>query len=178
MIRPFQKILEPDDRFRAFVRFDDQTPMTLEDHYESMAPLELRATVPKSVSMMFDRARAAYLYAWFAYELTTLAQYQACATVEVVLREKLEARYQGKSFKHLNGCLEKAIADGDLSAFRLRPGERIYTLDDLNALKDLLVHVRNLVAHGSEMVAMPTQALIVLEPCARLIDHCYGCRLP
>src|SRR5688572_21019855 len=41
MIRAFDKILEPDERFGAFVRFDDLSPVTLRDHYDSMAPLEL-----------------------------------------------------------------------------------------------------------------------------------------
>ncbi|MBX3429964.1 MAG: hypothetical protein KF779_10310 [Hyphomonadaceae bacterium] len=178
MVRPFEKILEPDERFGGFVRHSDLQPMTLRDHYDSMAELALQAAVPTKITTAFDRARAAYLYAWFSYELTTLAQSQACASLEMALRDHLGARYPTHSFKNLNTCLEKTIADGDFDDFRLRPGHHTYSPDDLRALRELLVYVRNDVAHGTEMVVMPSHALVVMEPCARMIDRIYGVRMP
>lgn len=177
MVKPFDKLLEPDERFRAFVRFSDLQPVTFKDHYDSLGDAELRAAVPVNVRTAFDRARAAYAYAWFSYELTTLAQSQACAALELALRELLEARYPGKRFRHLNTCLEKIIADGDLADLRLKSGHRTYSKEDLAALKDLLVHVRNDVAHGSEMLMTPEHTLHILEPCARIIDRIYGVRV-
>lgn len=178
MVRPFEELLEPDKRFGLFVRFEDLQPLTFRDHYNSMAEIVLRASVPKKVTTAFDRARAAYVYSWFSYELTTLAQSQACAALEMALRDLLKARYPTNDFKNLNTCLEKAIADGDLADFRLRPGEPAYTKERLKVLRELLVLVRNDVAHGTEMVVMPSHALEVMEPCARMIDHLYGLHIP
>jgi len=43
----------------------------LADHYEGVQSAELRASTPKEVSTVFERARNAFLYAWFSHELTT-----------------------------------------------------------------------------------------------------------
>jgi len=174
MIRPFEHILEPDPRHTAFVRLDDLQPVSLKDYYDGVQDTALCARVPTAVQTVFERARAAFLYSWFSYELTTLAQGQACAALELALSQKLEARYPGQTYGALNKCLEKAIADGDFCNFSAREGDPPHTRDDLDNLRRLLVLVRNDVSHGTEMVMMPGQALDILKVCGRLIDHLFS----
>lgn len=176
MMRPFEDILKPDPRQAGFVRMPDLQQVTLRDHYDDVQAAALSPEVPDGVRTVFERARAAFLYSWFSYELTTLAQGQACAALEMALSEMLEARYPGQTYNTLNKCLEKAIADGDLDDFRTSPEEVLHTRDDLDNLRRLLVLVRNDVSHGTEMVMMPVHALDILIRCARLIDHVYAAR--
>jgi len=174
MMRPFDDILTPDPRQAGFVRMPDLQQVTIRDHYDEVQAAALSPDVPNGVRTVFERARAAFLYSWFSYELTTLAQGQACAALEMALSEILEARYPGQSYNTLNKCLEKAIADGDFTDFRLDARETPHTRDDLDNLRKLLVLVRNDVSHGTEMVMMPVHALDIVVRCARLIDHLYA----
>lgn len=171
MPKPIDAILEPDERFRTFVKLPDLQPMTLMDHHSSIETVQLSPATPQNVRTAFERARCAYLYAWFAYELTTLAQAQACSALELALYDHLKARYPDKEFGSLNACLEKCIADGDFDGLKTHPAGGTSDRQRLADLRALLVHVRNEIAHGSEMVVMPGQALDLIGYCASLINH-------
>lgn len=171
MPKTIETILEPDARFRSFVKLPDLLPMTLADHHAVIEAIQLGPSAPKNVRTAFERARCAFLYAWFAYELTTLAQAQACSALELALYDHLKARYPDKEFGSLNACLEKSIADGDFDGLLIHPIDRPYDRRELVELKELLVLVRNEIAHGSEMVVMPGQALDLIGYCAALINH-------
>lgn len=171
MPKPFATILEPDERFRAFVKFDDLQPLTLADHHRGINAIVLNATTPKNVCTVFERARCAFLYAWYAYELTTLAQGQALSALELALSQHLEARYPGKVFSALNTCLEKSIADGDFDGMSFHADEPPRDRVRLHHLRELLVYVRNDIAHGTEMVVTPSDALDLIGYCARLINR-------
>jgi hypothetical protein len=133
--------------------------------------IRLNAAVPQNVRTAFERARCAYLYAWFAYELTTLAQAQACSALELALSDHLKARYPDKEFGSLNECLEKCIADGDFDGLQIGHGELPCDRQRLKALRLLLVTTRNEIAHGSEMVLMPGTAADLIQCCASFINH-------
>lgn len=171
MPKPIDAILEPDERFRTFVKLPDLQPMKLADHHGVIDAIRLNAAVPQNVRTAFERARCAYLYAWFAYELTTLAQAQACSALELALYDHLKVCYPDKEFGSLNACLEKCIADGVFDGFKTHPAGEPSDRKRLTDLRALLVHVRNEIAHGSEMVVMPGQALDLIGYCASLINH-------
>jgi hypothetical protein len=44
-----------------------------------------------TVGSQFDKARHAFIYSWFAYDLVSLAEQQGYQTLELALREKLPA---------------------------------------------------------------------------------------
>lgn len=174
MIRQFDDVLAPDPRFAVFVRAHDLQPVTFEDHYADVLSVALQTPVSDEIKVVFERARAAFLYSWFSYELTTLAQSQACAALELALKSHLQMRYPGKIFTTLNTCLEKTIADGDFNAFCIEPGGRRYDRTQLTHLRELLVHTRNAFFHGSDMLTTPQGALDIILRCARLIDRLHG----
>lgn len=171
MPKSIETILEPDARFRSFVKLPDLQRMTLADHHATIDTIRLSPTTPQNVRTAFERARCAYLYAWFAYELTTLAQAQACSALELALNGHLKIRYPEKEFGSLNAGLEKCIADGDFDGVRMVPAELPRDRARQADLKNLLVRVRNEIAHGSEMVIMPGHALDIIGYCAALINH-------
>ncbi len=171
MPKQLETVLEPDARFRSFVKLPDLLPMTLADHHGGIDAIRLNASVPQNVRTAFERARCAYLYAWFAYELTTLAQGQACSALELALYDRLKARYSDKEFGSLNACMEKCIADGDFDGLQIGHGEPPCDRQRLTALRQLLVTTRNEIAHGSDMVLMPGSAADVIQCCAALINH-------
>lgn len=171
MPKPIDAILEPDERFRTFVKLPDLLPMTLADHHATIDAIQLSPATPRNVRTAFERARCAFLYAWFAYELTTLAQAQACSALELALYDHLKARYPDKEFGSLNACLEKCIADGDFDGLRIGSAEPPHDRQRLAALRQLLVSTRNEIVHGSEMVLMPGTAADVIQCCASLINH-------
>lgn len=177
MIRPYDQMLDPDPRFAAMIWGNDGRPITCEEHYRAVAGVAIRSAVSGPVRTTFERARSAFLYAWFDYELTTLAQGQACGALELALRAHLKARYPDKTFASLNTCLEKAIADGDFDDLRFRLGDLPHDVGDLTNLRMLLVGIRNEVGHGSDMVMPPAHALDILIFCAGMIDHLQGSRL-
>lgn len=94
--RRFDEILRPDPRFETLARLDletgDARQLQLQDHYETIAEIELIGSPPEAVRMQFDKARNAFLYAWFDYELLNVAQGFAYAAVEFALRVKLAGR--------------------------------------------------------------------------------------
>lgn len=145
--------------------------MTLADHHATIDAIQLSPGCPQNVRTAFERARCAFLYAWFAYELTTLAQAQACSALELALYDHLKARYADKEFGSLNTCFEKCIADGDFDGLQVGVGEPPCDRQRLTALRQLLVSTRNEIAHGSEMVLMPGTAADVIQCCAALINH-------
>lgn len=92
-MKPLREITEPDPRCRVFTVHDQGAlrPLTLADHHAMVADIVLPAGVPADVQTLFERARAALLYGWFAYELTPLAEHQACAALECALRQRFLA---------------------------------------------------------------------------------------
>lgn len=65
--------------------------MTLEDMRAPVAPLELSEQVPEAIRDQFDKARHAFIYSWFSYDLATLAEQQSYAVLEMALRERYRA---------------------------------------------------------------------------------------
>src|SRR3974390_3839832 len=112
-----EALLEPDRRFINMAGGIDVTgavrPMTIRNLYALMEPLELNPAVPIHIVEKFDKARHAFIYSWFAYDLVSLAEQQGYQTVELALREKLPPDERKKAdAKHwmLDTLLKRAVA--------------------------------------------------------------------
>src|SRR6266481_1854267 len=110
-LKPKDQINVPDERQRAFVHPDTLEPITFEHHYKEVEEVTLSPTAPVEVIDAFDRARNAFLYSWFVYELGSLAEMQGYSTLELALRIRFKIR-AGKRAPGLNELLGKAITQG------------------------------------------------------------------
>jgi hypothetical protein len=52
--------------------------MSIHDLYDQVAEIRLDPTVPADIAEQFDKARHAYVYSWFAYDLASLAEQPGC----------------------------------------------------------------------------------------------------
>jgi hypothetical protein len=105
-LKPFDKITEADSRQGAFSRFDavinNFTPITLEDHYESISTIALDDRVPEKISIQYETAKNIYLYAWYAYRLFPVAEHHALICLEYALRERFAAEVPKKYWNNKN----------------------------------------------------------------------------
>jgi hypothetical protein len=78
-------ILKPDPRHESEALYDQGTGQTqnatVADWHALIAGIELTPQVPERIRNEFDKARNAFLYSWFSYELATLAEHQGFATL-------------------------------------------------------------------------------------------------
>jgi len=176
VLKALAEICEPDARYQNMVvgnpPFDIRF-MTLEDHHGFIARIQIEDHVPARIRTAFERARNAFLYAWFVYDLTPLAQAQGYAALEMALRDRLGPRPDGKKWRGLADLMQAArkqqLFDGaPLPA--TTAAERVQLLDAILAMARYL---RNELAHGSEHLSIPGGALDTLEHCALLINHIF-----
>lgn len=189
MLKQFQDIFEVDERNRAFVKINPQTgelaKLTLAEHYESIASLALPAFVSEDVCKLYERGRNALLYAWFAYELTPVAQQQAFASLEVSLRRRalLERETPFKKNPSLGVLLDLAIQKGWIADEKFLdeelPAIQQTTKYDGKFLKHskkvvlqakkLITGPRNSIAHGEPFLLPPGIAMESFQLCRSLI---------
>ncbi len=83
MFRPAADILKPDPRHESEVLHNEATggtrAATAADWHTLIAKIELAPNVPQQIREEFDKARNAFLYSWFSYELASLAELQGLA---------------------------------------------------------------------------------------------------
>ncbi|MGH6853700.1 MAG: hypothetical protein ACREDJ_11010, partial [Methylocella sp.] len=93
MFRPVADILKPDPRHESEFLYYPATRQsraaTVADWHAPIAKIELAPNVPQRIREEFDKARNAFLYSWFSYELATLAEQQSYATLEMAIRIRL-----------------------------------------------------------------------------------------
>ena len=68
---------------------DRARPLTQEDRWTAIDTFRSGPAVPEAIQIHFETAKNLYLYAWFAYRFHVVAEQQALATLEFVLRERL-----------------------------------------------------------------------------------------
>ncbi|MFZ4603345.1 MAG: hypothetical protein ACOYM8_12905 [Caulobacterales bacterium] len=143
--------------------------MTFADHHAALSAADLLPSVDAAVQSVFRRAQSAFVYAWFDYELTSLAQWQACAALEMQLRRHF-AGPKGRP-RGLRQLFARAIESGALDSFT--PGAEGGPFDRtrLDQVALALSAIRNDGAHGADTVVTPSMALSLLTICARLINH-------
>jgi len=175
MLKPLVDLTAADSRFENIVRLDPATgqifPMTIGDHYAMIEEISLSDTVPQDIRTAFDRARNAFLYAWFSYELTTLAQAQAYAALEMALRERVHRHDPTFNRRGLSTYFQAARRFGLFGGMKLPDGQDAGP--DLDHWETSLPAIRNYLAHGSSYVNLPGAASSAIRHCSWLIDHLY-----
>ena len=131
MLKSRNALLESDVRFRNMA--GDANPdgsirwMSIDDLHELVAPIELRPEVPAAVHVQFDKARHAFIYSWFAYDLVSLAEQQGYQALEFALRLRLPADEQRKAQEKrwtLDTLIKRAFAHGWLEDVYKRQSQR------------------------------------------------------
>ncbi|MGH7782469.1 MAG: hypothetical protein ACREO5_01295 [Candidatus Binatia bacterium] len=165
MFRPAADILKPDPRHESEVLFNQDTRQirtaTVADWHPLIAKIELAPNVPQRIREEFDKARNAFLYSWFSYELASLAELQGLATLEMAIRERLKERDPEFSPPQgLKKLLHTAQKRGLLNGID-------------HALIAFLPMQRNEIAHGSSYL-FPQASLDMIKYCAELLSALYG----
>lgn len=177
MLKPLAEIGVPDSRFQTLVVEDQNTgmrPMTVADHFAEIAAINLLPTVSNRVRTIFERGRNAFLYAWYVYDLTALAEAQGYAALEVALKERLAELPNRYPARGLGEQMQRASQEGLFDTFPLPPGNESTDRDGyFTQLTNLIRRFRNEFAHGTDYVNMPGAALDALYTCAALINHLY-----
>ena len=178
----FKKLCEltkPDPRSEMWCIFDPDTKnsrdIKIEDVYLQLKRLELHKGVPEKVRIHFDTTRNLYLYSWFVYRFTSVAEWHASATLEFALKIKAGGKKEGlrKLIKHAidHGWIrnekftvwqrEKQIYEYHKSTMEQLSKEIAsdtnqvqddeFHYEYLNVLEELIPAIRNMYAHGSNM---------------------------
>src|SRR3546814_1285552 len=82
MLKSVDQVLKPDPLVASTCGRDGRAPLTVEEHHYAVAQITLSNSVPAVAGEAFDRARNAFLYAWFSYDLGALAEAQAIRSEE------------------------------------------------------------------------------------------------
>ncbi len=162
MFKSVDQIFKSDPLVASTCGRDGHSPLTVEEHHEAVAQIVLSNDVPSLAREMFDRARNAFLYAWFSYDLGALAEAQAISSVELALRERLGARAHPKDT--ISNLLEKAVKDNLV----------VDSPSDMPSIASMFRAIRNEWAHGSIHIHSPAMTLDLLESCASLINEAFG----
>lgn len=158
MFKPFEEITEADERHANFVTPDSQR-VTLAHHHGDVATITLSGLAPEGVRVFFDRARNAYLYTWFDYDLGGAAELLAFGALEQALKVYFNVRPDDRS--GLGKLYQQAVAAGLFPTDPPPPAM---------STAMLVAHVRNTWAHGSEHIHTPSMVINMLQMCADRIN--------
>jgi hypothetical protein len=171
MLKPPALLLQPDQRF-SYLRHHDQIAghireLRIEDLYSDIEPLELDDSVPLEIRQHFDAARYAYLYAWFAYDLATLAELQAYSVLEMALRHKLKLELPHAKRSGLTALFKTAVDRKWLIAAEFDlPGS---PHSKKISYFDVIVGQINKLMHGA-MHLHPEGSLMMMKVCKRILN--------
>jgi hypothetical protein len=163
MLKPFEQMTDPDGRYRTMSGITGLAPITSAEHHDWVAAITLEASVPAPIVEAFDRARDAFVYSWFVYELASLAEAQAYFTLELALRHRLGFG-PGLKAPMLHQLLKDAVAQGILKDDGDHAGP---------SLVFIIPKLRNNWAHGSIDLNGPAISIQVLTMCADLINQAF-----
>jgi len=177
--RELSQITEPDSGWTVHGVFDPQSgefrSITLDDIYRPLSVLNLNKSVPVEVQAHFDTTRNLALYAWYVRRFIPVADWHACASLELALKIKTDGKIRG-----LFNLIRHAIAQGwvknegfsQWQAIRERsegqlelhrrlfehlgrpfhpPNGGAFQWDYVSLLLDSIPYMRNEYAHGSPM---------------------------
>lgn len=95
-LKALDELNKPDSRMGSFVARVRATgeirPKTIEDVYWEVSHAKLVAAVPERLRSAFATVQNLYLYSWFVYGFTVVADLQMYATLEFALRLKLDPK--------------------------------------------------------------------------------------
>jgi hypothetical protein len=166
-------ILESDPRFGNMVGGVDANGavrlMNIGDLYDLMEEIQIGPAIPRDIAEQFDKARHAFIYSWFAYDLVSLAEQQGYQTLELALREKLSPAERTKADAKrwgLDALLKHAIAQ------RWLIRSEFLTADGQTCVLDFLPRLRNELAHGSRNL-FPGGSIEMLHLCAEILNKLF-----
>jgi hypothetical protein len=172
MLKSISSINEPDIRFRNLADASGTRAMSIADLHAMIEPIQLSDAVPEEIRREFDTARNAFIYSWFVYEFTTLAELAGYTVLELALRRRIDPASPNTSkSRGLNRLLQKAAETGYLKRSDFEtpsPGGSGTMLCQL----DLIPMLRNHVAHGNVHL-LPQGALASLQLCRDVIEKLY-----
>ncbi|MCK1354227.1 hypothetical protein IVB56_25000 [Bradyrhizobium sp. CW7] len=172
MLKSISSIHEPDIRFRNLADASGTRPMSMADLHAMVEPVKLSDAVPEEIRREFDTARNAFVYSWFVYEFTTLAELGGYTVLELALRRRIDPAPPNTSKSPgLSRLLQTAIEKGylDRADFEVpSPSGNGATACQL----DFIPMLRNHVAHGNVHL-LPQGALASLRLCQAVIDRLY-----
>ncbi|WP_374028986.1 hypothetical protein [Bdellovibrio bacteriovorus] len=134
---------------------------------------ELSHHVPEVIRQSFDIARNTLAYTYFCYELSMPAQLYAYSVVELALKTKLELL----GFKTDKSSLKKRYDDvrsRNLIAFKSDEDKSMIDFYVKYLSSKSFFGKRNELAHGSNMLETPFDALNDLRKCSILINALFS----
>lgn len=135
----------------------------LQDLHRDMCAFELPASLPDSVRRSHDAVRHAYIYAYFSYDLLTMAASQTFPCLELALRERIGHQFAGRVDKR--GKPRPVMLD-----------ELLKSAKKQNLISSEIEHLsqlRNMFAHGSDTVLNPPMFLTTFEIVTDIIRELY-----
>ena len=199
-MKTISEICEPDPRNTAFAVYDEANgtfkPKTLQDHYSQIANIRLHEKVPKDVYTHFETARNLFLYTWFVYRFSQVAELHAYASVEYALKKRIDSKKLLDKLRGFKALLNYAIEQDWIKDDGFRQYNRIERIrkehlqslkevlgEDLKTndteriqsyrkiLSDVLPRLRNDLAHGSSM--LNPNIYLTFEVCCDLINQLF-----
>ena len=162
MLKDVNELRTPDPYFSGAVGVIGSAIETL---HSDMRKCELPTNVPEGVRRSHDALRHAYIYAYFSYDLLTLAAAQTFPCLELALRERIGTQSSRRLDKKgkprrppmLDELLRTARSQGLIS----------FDVEGISA-------VRNMFAHGSDAVLNPAMFLAGFELVTLMIRELFA----
>lgn len=153
-------LTRPDPYFSGEAGFVGSTLQAL---HRDMCGFELPASLPDSVRRSHDAVRHAYIYAYFSYDLLTVAASQTFPCLELALRERIGHQFAGRVDNR--GKPRPVMLD-----------ELLRSAKEQNLISSKIEHLsqlRNTFAHGSDTVLNPHMFLITFRVVTDIIRELY-----
>lgn len=160
MLKSVSDLTKPDPYFSGDAGF---IGCTLQDLHRDMRAFELPISLPDSVRRSHDAIRHAYIYAYFSYDLLTLAASQTFPCLELALRERIGHQFAG--LVNSRGRLRPAMLDELLKSAKEQ--------NLISAEIEYLSKMRNMFAHGSDTILNPPLFLTTFEIVTDIIRELY-----
>ena len=178
--------MDYDSRFDGFSGdsiYDKSLPRGLKLHhiYEKIENINLHHNVHEDVQSQFNIAKNIYVYSWYCYPFSNVAELKAISTLEFALRIQLNRKRYA-----LKKLLDYAIENDYLIDSSIYEKERQWQEDDLEFgdkpikidykertkfTAKLLCSHRNDLAHGSNTLTTPSSR--IFEITADFINQLY-----
>ena len=169
-------ILQADQRFVLVIEAQDEAgeprPWTLGDQHELMRPLNLSSKVPTDVQEKFDTARNIFVYAWFDYELHTVAEQYGYVVVEMALKARHKmAGIEPPKRRGLAALFHSAIKHGWIQAGDYKV-DAPHMPEGFFSSLDFMSTMRNHITHG-EAYLSPWASQNAIARCAHFINQLF-----
>lgn len=161
MLKRLSDLQLPDPYFSGKAGF---VGCTLQDLHVDMGAFELSASVPESVRRSHNAIRHGYIYAYFSYDLLTMAAAQIFPCLELALRERIGHQFAGRVDK--KGRPRPAMLDELLKSAKQQ--------GLISSEIEYLSKLRNMFAHGSDAVLNPPMFLTSFEIVTDIIRELYA----